>query len=185
MQPLRVIENILYAFVLARCGTVVLSIVFKGRLILGRVVRLGCFRVAYIDPGKLAEPHRIKPGANQWKPLQGVGLHLKRGYFIVNLINENQPGLVMLRPLEGEAVSALLCQRLFANIQREFQALDFHSKLTQFGHGFLKRCVCSCAVLFCHPPLCPLHPLTAYLAQTLPCGCFMQQTVGGVNVAPG
>ena len=141
--------------------------------------------MAHINPGKLAEPHCIEPGADQGEPLQGVGLHFKSGDLIMYLINENQPGLIMLRSLKGEAVSTLLSQRLFGNVQRELQALDFHPEFSQFGHSFINGCVCFCTVLFRNPPLCPLHPLTTYLAQTLPCGCFMQQTVSSVNVTPG
>src|SRR5208283_6167881 len=95
--------------------------------------------MAHIDPGKLAQTHRVEPGTDHGKPLESLGLGFERGKLLVDLIDEDEPCLVMLGPLESKAVASLLCQGFFADVHGELKPLGFHGKLLELVPNRLDR----------------------------------------------
>ena len=73
-----------------------------------------------VVPGKLAEAHQAEPGAEQREVVQRLGLVLEGRDLVVHHVHEDQPGLVVLRPLVGERVTALLRQRLLGLVTAEY-----------------------------------------------------------------
>ena len=98
-----------------------------------------CLGIAHINPGKFAQPDNIKPGAKQRKPEQGLGLILERRQLLAQLVYGNQPGFIMLRPLQGKAVSTLLGERFLGNVHGEFEPLGLHGKKRKLRKNTLRE----------------------------------------------
>ena len=80
---------------------------------------LAVLRVVFgfdVVPRQLAEAHQPEPGAEQREVVQGVRLVLEGRDLVVDHVHEDQPRLVVLRPLVGERVAALLRERFLGHV---------------------------------------------------------------------
>ena len=73
-----------------------INIVGNGRQVFSRVSRIFGIRMTNIYPGQFAQTDDVKPGAEQGKPFQCLGFLFEGRHFIINLIQKDQPGFIML-----------------------------------------------------------------------------------------
>ncbi len=80
-----------------------------------------------IVPWQFAQAAQAEPGPEHGKPVQSFRLVFKGGHEIVDHVQKDQPGFIMLGAFEGQAVSPLLGQAFLGDVFRKFQALGFHA----------------------------------------------------------
>ena len=83
----------------------------------------------------------------------------------MDLINNDEPCLVMLRTLEGKSIASLLGKGFLGDIHGELKTFGLHGKFVEFFQGLIDGRASFSRVLLCHPGLDTVHTLATNLTE--------------------